>query len=297
MGHTKYSGSDEANTYGSMIKLRMEKVIETSQLFNENSYGFIKHRSAIDCVNHLLSVINEKKNEGLQVMGTFVDFDAFNNVKLPNGKFPCCNLNRLGIPRQYVNWILNSYKNREITIETIGGDISKTTSDGIPQGDVFSPVVFLLYTTSIFTAKTQDTELFQFADDICILAWGSNPIETCEKLQEAISSLMKVIIELGMQVSLGKSKAIWFDAQFHLYDPIIRISGTAIEFNSSVKFLGIYLDEKLNFQKHIIQLLKSVEIRLNIIKMFAVSKWGGHPTTLLTILKSIVRSKIDYGTQ
>lgn len=29
--------------------------------------------------------------------------------------------------------------------------------------------------------------------------------------------------------------------------------------------------------------------------MLAGSKWGGHPATLLAVLKSIVRSEIDYG--
>lgn len=55
------------------------------------------------------------------------------------------------------------------------------------------------------------------------------------------------------------------------------------------------MDEKLNFQRHITELLLSVEKRLNIIKMFAGNKWGGHPSTLLMILNSVVRSKIEYG--
>lgn len=39
----------------------------------------------------------------------------------------------------------------------------------------------------------------------------------------------------------------------------------------------------------------AIESRLNIIKIFAGSKWGGHPLSLLSILKSVVRSKIEYG--
>lgn len=64
-----------------------------------------------------------------------------------------------------------------------------------------------------------------------------------------------------------------------------------IKFEESVK----YLDEKLDFQRQIRELLVAVEKRLNILKMVAGSKWGGHPSTLLAILQSVIRGKIDYG--
>lgn len=49
-------------------------------------------------------------------------------------------------------------------------------------------------------------------------------------------------------------------------------------FEKYVTYLGIFIDEKLNFQKHIKELLMAIENRLNnIIKMFAGSKWGGYP--------------------
>lgn len=40
--------------------------------------SLFKHRSSIDCVNHLLSVINENLQNGKKVMGIFMDLeDAF----------------------------------------------------------------------------------------------------------------------------------------------------------------------------------------------------------------------------
>lgn len=70
-------------TINSMIKIRLEELIERNELINGNWYGFVKHRSAIDCVNHLLSLIKEKQGEGQRVMAIFLDLeDAFNNVNL-----------------------------------------------------------------------------------------------------------------------------------------------------------------------------------------------------------------------
>lgn len=143
--------------------------------------------------------------------------------------------------------------------------------------------------------NVENSEIFQFADDLCVIAWGKKLTETTETLQRAVNAIIRLINDLGMQVSPLKSKAIWFNARREIFHPVIRIDNVEIEFVTSVKYLGIYLDERLNFQKHINELLVAVEKRLNILKMLAGSKWGGQPSTLLTILKSVFRGKIDYG--
>lgn len=204
-------------------------------------------------------------------------------------------MNRLGIPVQFINWIVSCYREREIEVDTIDGIRLCKSNEGIPQGDVLSPLIFLLYTTTIFQMNLDNSEIFQFADDVCIIVWDINLTDVTEKLQRATSYFLHLIADLDMQISPAKSKPIWFNADFNIYRLSISIAGSSIEFASHVKYLGIYLDEELNFQKHISELLLSVEKRLNIIKMFAGSKWGGHPTTLLTILKTVVRSKIEYG--
>lgn len=48
---------------------------------------------------------------------------------------------------------------------------------------------------------------------------------------------------------------------------------------------------KFDIQK----IIEKIEPRLNVLKMVAGSKWGGHPSTLLNVLNSTTRSIIDYG--
>lgn len=226
-------------------------------------------------------------------MAVFIDLeDAFSNVSL--SKLQSI-LNTLGIPAQYTSWIIKCYKKRNITVETVNGNVSESSSEGIPQGDVLSPIIFLLYTTPLFGLQHDKTDLFQFADDICILAWGKKITEVAERLQKITTAFLRIVESLGMSVSGPKSKAIWFGANHAIYEPKISINGVNVKFETAVKYLGIFLDEKLNFQRHISELLTVVGTRLNILKMFAGNKWGGHPETLLLILKSVIRGKIDYG--
>lgn len=103
-------------------------------------------------------------------MGIFIDLeDAFNSINLYRLQSI---MNRMGIPPQYSNWIINCYQNREITIETIDGNRINKSNEGVPQLDVLSPLIFLIYTSSTFSMNSGDSKLFQFADDLCVIAWS-----------------------------------------------------------------------------------------------------------------------------
>lgn len=116
-------------TINSMIKTRLEKFISDNALIDDRSYGFIKHRSSINCINHLLSIIKEKMREGYQVMSVFLDLeDAFSNVNLT--KLQQIN-NRLGIPQQYTTWFINCYQNRGITVEIKPANQMKASRRGM----------------------------------------------------------------------------------------------------------------------------------------------------------------------
>lgn len=103
-------------------------------------------------------------------------------------------MQRLRLPQQYINWIS---LNRNICVDTTSGILNHSTSNGIPQGDVLSPLVFLIYTSILHECELDDALLFQFADDLCILAWGVGEIETNQVLQRAFNEIVAIIDDVG----------------------------------------------------------------------------------------------------
>lgn len=94
-------------------------------------------------------------------------------------------------------------------METLDGKKVRLSKEGIPQGVVLSPLIFLLYTTTIFGMYMDNTELFQFADDLCIVVWSKDMCDTTEILQKALNSILRLVTELDMDISPKKSKAIY----------------------------------------------------------------------------------------
>jgi ribonuclease HI len=63
----------------------------------------------------------------------------------------------------------------------------------------------------------------------------------------------------------------------------------------NIKFLGLIFDKKLSWVPHINQLVVTCKKSLNIIKCLSNIFWGSDSKLLVTLLQSLVLSKLDYG--
>ena len=70
---------------------------------------------------------------------------------------------------------------------------------------------------------------------------------------------------------------------------------TPLPFVDKIKYLGLVFNYKLLWKEHIDQLLASTGPFINLLRMLSSTHWGGDPTILSMFYKSIIRSKLDYG--
>ena len=62
-----------------------------------------------------------------------------------------------------------------------------------------------------------------------------------------------------------------------------------------VKVLGLIFDQKLNFKAHVKYLKEKCRKALNILRVVGHTDWGADKSTLLELYRTLVRSKLDYG--
>ena len=72
-------------------------------------------------------------------------------------------------------------------------------------------------------------------------------------------------------------------------------SATHKKFVKEFKFLGLIWDCKLSFKPHITYLRQKCNKTLNLLKVLSNTEWGADKDTLLKLYRSLVRSKLDYG--
>lgn len=115
-------------------------------------------------------------------------------------------------------------------------------------------------------------------------------------LQLAVNKVIGWCDKNGFKMSDGKTKLVHYRRLYkNVGSPCIYMNGILIPCENSHKFLGLIFDKKLNWNEHISDLVTQCKKRINIIKMLANRDWGSDRGTLLTLYKTLIRSKIDYG--
>ena len=78
-------------------------------------------------------------------------------------------------------------------------------------------------------------------------------------------------------------------------NPVFFISGQIIPFVTETKFFGLIFDYKLTWKPHIDYVVDRVNKCKNIFTILSKHKFGPKISTLITLFKAVVLSRVDYG--
>jgi len=78
-------------------------------------------------------------------------------------------------------------------------------------------------------------------------------------------------------------------------NPELTLNGTLVPVVEQTKFLAVIFDNKLTLLPHIRYLKEKCVKALNLLCVVAHTSWGADQRTLLHLYRSLVRSKLDYG--
>jgi len=80
--------------------------------------------------------------------------------------------------------------------------------NGVPQGIILSPILFLIGVDSLFRPMLSNIKCFMYADDIVLVSASNNITESRTTLQEGINTVQKWSRWTGYTISHIKSKIL-----------------------------------------------------------------------------------------
>ena len=253
--------------------------------------GFRKNYSTNDRLVRLESFISDAFVKKEHCVTIFFDLEKAYDTTWKYGIMK--DLHNIGLRGCLANFISNFLSDRSFNVR-IGSTLSDTfeQEQGVPQGSILSPTLF-----NIKIKCVNDTDSSLYVDDFGIF-YKSKNMENIEfRLQRCLNIVVTWATENGFKFSKTKTQCFLFF--FHLRglhpDPVLNIYGPPIPVVEEAKFLGLLFDKKLSFIPHIKAAKAKCLKALDVLKVLSNTNWGGDLSVLLNLYRSLVRSKLDFG--
>ena len=279
-----------------LIVNRLEWFLEGSSSINPLQSGFRKQRCTIDHVVRLQDDIHKSLHNKENTLAVFLDFSKAFDMVWSEGLLNKLSLH--GVNGRMLRWISDFLTGRSIRV-AVGGIISNCfeMQNGTPQGSILSPILFNIMINDLPTPVDLMTRSSIFADDSAAWRSGRNVSFLNRKLQKQLDAVADWSDRWGFKLSETKTIAVLFGSHHKLSDVNLTIKGVPVPVQTEAKFLGVTFDHRLSWKPHIDNLVTRCKRVTNLMKSLTGSHWGASKTGLLSVYRSLTRSKLDYGCQ
>ena len=167
--------------------------------------------------------------------------------------------------------------------------------EGVPQGGVLSPTLFLVYINDILTTLSKRVSNTLHADDLTIWNASEHTTTATYRIQEAISDISKWTLDWGLKINTSNTKSTLFSLSTSKEQIKLRLKGEIVPQTDNPKFLGVKLDTRLTWKPQIEKMERSSLQKLALMRKLAGTSWGADSSILTKVYTATVRPTMEYA--
>ena len=265
--------------YEKLMAKRIFSFCRKFSIISENQFGFQSGLSTTDALIKLTEDIYHSFNQKLHNFTILIDIKkAFDSV---NHEILLKKLNFYGIRGIPLRWLSSYLSDRKCFIEFDSVKSSlRNFNVGVPQGSILGPLLFLLYVNCI--PKISDAfNAILYADDTTITMRHQDIAHLTNNANVELKKIVDWTLCNKLTLNSSKTDLILFSNRILNTEAIsVRLEESILTPKFSVKYLGVAIDNRMNFKDHV-----------NMI----ISKISKH-TGILYRLKSLfpTKTRLDY---
>lgn len=303
-GATSYRPICLLNSMGKILERiiydRLLQHAEQREALSEHQYGFRKSRSTIDAVNMVKKIATNaiagtRWKEGSKQYCAVVTLDVKNAFNSANWNYIKRALFKIEAPVYILDIITSYFTNRKLMYYSESGTEFYSITAGVPQGSVLGPLLWnLMYDEVLRLPLPSEVNIIGFADDIAIVTVAKHIHEVEDKTNFAIAKVKTWLESASLDLAEHKTEAILISSRKKVEYMSIKVGNQVIKSSHSLKYLGVVLDNRLNFKEHInYASSKAAGVQTALARL--MPNIGGPKPAMRRLLASVINSVILYA--
>ena len=277
-----------------IINTRLLWYLEANEIITDDQAGFRQFRSTEDQITYIAQQIEDAFQDKKQTVTVWVDMEkAFDKVWT---KGLLLKLKRAKVSHNMYSWIKNYLTNRKARVQVQNTTSRLTTiKNGVPQGGVLSPTLFILFINDIWKIKCRGVKGAIYADDLALLCSENNLGAAKERLQMTLDELSKWTEEWGMKVNANKTTYTIFSLSTKRKEIKLTLYGKQLIEDQAPKYLGVKFDPRLTWKLQTDDCQRKGMQRMQLLRKLAGTTWGANTSVLKKTYLGYVRPALEYG--